>query len=144
MTCHQPVSQTVLSDVPPPHYPHMPLNAPRERHLVAKSGTNWGLVDLRSCSIVCNRLSWLFKSTLQYIVFIFICTPQCPLRPPKPPVSPQWPPPQYRHLVVKGGTTVSQHYMSSACGSGCCFVRCTPIPHVPPGRGILWPRVVLT
>ena len=52
MTCHQPVGQAaVLSGVPPPPY------APKERHLVAKSGTKVGLVDLSSCSIVCNRPS---------------------------------------------------------------------------------------
>ena len=33
--------------------------------------------------------------------------------------------PQYRHLVVKSGTTVGQHHMSPACRVGCCFVRCT-------------------
>ena len=39
--------------------------------------------------------------------------------------------------------------MSSAWGSGYCFIRCT-LPHqplcplIPPGRGIWWPRVLLT
>ena len=37
-------------------YPH-PLNVPRERHLVAKSGINWGPVDLSSCYFICSRLS---------------------------------------------------------------------------------------
>ena len=61
-----------------------------------------------------------------------------------------YPHPQYMDLVVKIGTTAGQHGMSSACGSGWCYVRCTPIPafpyapSVPPGRGICWPRVVLT
>ena len=49
--------------------------------------------------------------------------PAWPLMPP--------PPPQYRHLVVKSGTTAGKHHMSSACGSGCCFMRCTPTPTYP-------------
>ena len=84
--------------------------------------------------ILCNRLS-----------SFFICNPQSPLTPLHPLTPP--PHPQYRHLVVKSGTTGGQHHMSSACGSDCCFVRCTP-PHMPPqcppGRGIWSPRVVLT
>ena len=55
--------------------------------------------------------------------------------------------PQYRHLVVKSGTTAGQHDMSSACGSGWCYFRCTPTPsppQCPPGRSIWWPRVVIT
>ena len=51
---------------------------PRELHLVAKSGTNWGLVHLNSCSIVCSTLSWLFKSLLEY-THNFLCNPKCPL-----------------------------------------------------------------
>ena len=43
----------IQSDVPP------------LRHLVAKNGTNIGPVGLSSCSIVCNRPSAVFKSTLQ-------------------------------------------------------------------------------
>ena len=46
-----------------------------------------------------------------------------------------WPPNttylQKKNLVVKSGTTAGKHDMSSACGSGCCFVRCTP-PLIPP------------
>ena len=61
------------------------------------------------------------------------------------------PQPQYGHLVVKSGTTAGRHSMSSACGSGWCFVRCT-LPHwsppyapsMPPSIGIWWPRVILT
>ena len=52
--CLQHVCQAaVLSDVQHPP----PLNAPRERHLVAKSGTYLGPVHMSSCAIVCNRLS---------------------------------------------------------------------------------------
>ena len=89
--------------------------------------------------VLCNRLS-----------SFYICNPQCPLMPPMPPASPLTPPPQYRHLVVKTGTTACQHDMSSACGSDWCFIRSTPTPspHMPPqspaGRCIWWPRVVLT
>ena len=124
MTCHQPVGQAVvLSDVPP-----WPLNAPMERHLVAKSHTNLGLVDLSSdylefSRVLCNRLS-----------SFFICSPQMPPTHPAGPLMPLHPlsapnslhtHSQYMHLVVKSGTTAGQHDMSSACGSGCCFVRCT-------------------
>ena len=42
------VSQAaVLSQVSPPSLPHAP-QCPRERHLVAKSGSNVGPVDLSS------------------------------------------------------------------------------------------------
>ena len=74
-------------------------------------------------------------------------TTWCPLIPLHPLLAPQHPYPQNRNLVVKSGTTAGEHDMSSASGSGCCFVRCTPTPHtpsMPPGRGIWWPRVVLT
>ena len=55
MICHQPVHQAaVLSDI---QHPLMPLNAPRERHLVAKSGTDLGSVHMSSCAIVYNRPS---------------------------------------------------------------------------------------
>ena len=60
MTCHQPVGQAVVvTHTPPPH-------APMERHMVAKSGTNLGLVDLSSdylefSRVLCNRLSSFFK-----------------------------------------------------------------------------------
>ena len=58
LTFGQPLGQAdVLSDVPLHHNPHMPLNAPRQRDLVAKSGTNLGPTDLSSSSIVCNRPS---------------------------------------------------------------------------------------
>ena len=63
--------------------------------------------------------------------------------------TPTPPPPQYRHLVVKTGTTAGQHDITSACGSGWCFVRCNPfpitpyVPLMPPGRGSEWWRVVL-
>ena len=67
--------------------------------------------------------------------------------PPTPPLDPQCPT-QYRHIVGKSGTTAGQHDMSSACRSGWCFVRCTPsppyAPAMSPGKGICWPRVVLT
>ena len=47
MTCYQPVGQAaVLSHVP--LHSLMTLNAPRERHLVAKNGSNLGPVDLSS------------------------------------------------------------------------------------------------
>ena len=60
----------------------------------------------------------------------FICNPQCPLTPPDAPTPNPTP---VRHLVVKGGTTAGQHDMSSACGSGCCFDRCTyPLTLMPP------------
>ena len=71
-----------------------------------------------------------------------------PLHPHQPPWCPM--PPQYTHLVVKSGTTVGQHDMSSACRSGWCFVRCAPTPsppmppQCPPGIGIWWTRMVLT
>ena len=42
------------------------------------------------------------------------------------------PHPQYRHLVLKSGTTAGQHDIWSDCGSGWCLVRCTPPPHHPP------------
>ena len=67
-------------------------------------------------------------------------TPWCPHKPLTPhPV---------RHLVVKSGTTSGQHNISSACGSGWCFVRYNPTPSplcplMPPGRGIWWLRMVL-
>ena len=64
--------------------------------------------------------------------------------PPTPPAGPWHPYPQKRNLVVKSGTTTGEHDMSSACGAGCCFVTCTPTPSMSPGRGIWWPRVVLT
>ena len=48
-------------------------------------------------------------------------TPACPAIP--------WHPiPQNRNLVVKSSATAHEHDMSWACGSGCCFVRCTPHP----------------
>ena len=49
-----------------------------------------------------------------------------PLHPAKPNT-----PTPVRHLVVKSGTTAGQHDKSSACGSGWCFVRCTPTPLIP-------------
>ena len=120
-----------------PH-PHHLLNAPRVeafgRQEWYKLGTHlpqlmfYCLQDcLEFSRVLCNRLS-----------SFFICDPQCPHQPPL------CPHPKYRHLVVKSGTTAHQHDMSSACGSGWCFVRCTSTPSMPPGRGILWPRVVLT
>ena len=60
---------------------------------------------------------------------------------PTLPASPNTPYLQNRNLVVKSGTTACEHDMSWACGSGCCFVRCTSTPSMPPGRGIMWPRV---
>ena len=61
----QPVGQAdILSDVPPSHYLPMPLNAPRYRHLVAKSGTNLGPIDLSPCAIVCKRPSCLLLSSV--------------------------------------------------------------------------------
>ena len=84
------------------------------------------------------------------------CCPLSPLHllmPPTPPdapytpAGPNTPYPQNRNLVVKSGTTAGEHDMSSACGSGCCFVRCIPTPSypsMPSGRGIWWPRMVLT
>ena len=125
MTCHQPVGQAaVLSDVPHP-YPLMPP----ERGIWWLSGTNLGPVHMSSCAIVCSRLSLSFQEYFARDYSCFICNPQCPLTPLATPdgclAS------QYRHLVVKSGTTAGQHNMSSACGSGCCFVRCTP-PHIPP------------
>ena len=57
---------------------------------------------------------------------------------------PPWCPcPQYRHLVLNSGTTAGQHDMSSACGSGWCFVRCTQYPHHPLCP-IWWLRVLQT
>ena len=69
----------------PPHHPLCPLNSPRYRHLVAKSGTNMGPIDLKSCVIICNRPSCLVyylvfnrpclvlmsTSSLQYTIFSF-------------------------------------------------------------------------
>ena len=76
--------------------------------------------------------------------------PDAPWHPyaPLAPLMPH-PHPQYRHLVVKSGTTAGQHDIWSACGSGWCLVRCTfspspPCPLMSPGRGIWWPRVVWT
>ena len=90
-------------------------------------------------------------------------TPQSHLTPPTPPAGTLHPPDaptplqapnapplplqQYRHLVVKSGTTAGQHDMPSACGSGCCFVRCTSTPSwpsMPQWRCTWWPGVVLT
>ena len=113
-----PVDQAVvLSDAPP-----CPLNA----HHGQASVTNLGPVDLSSdylefSRVLCNRLSSFFK-----------CNPQFPLMSLTPLLAPNAPSHhQYRHLTVKSGTTAGQHDMSSACGSGCCFVRCTPIPSCP-------------
>ena len=78
-----------------------------------------------------------------------ICNPPVPPDVYYTPISSLDTSPQYRHLVVKSVTTTGQHDMSSACRSGWCFVRCTPypitpMPSIPPGRGIWWPRIVLT
>ena len=91
---------------------------------------------LQFSTVLCNRLS-----------SFLICNPQCPtpLLPPDTPLP-------VRHLVAKSGTTSGEHDMSPACGSGWCFVRCTPSltpnPHMSPqyphGRAIWWPRMVLT
>ena len=83
--------------------------------------------------VFCNRAS-----------SFFICNSQCPTAPfalCQPLDTPT--PDQYRHLVVKSGTTAGQHDMSSAWRSGLHFVRCTPphhplCPSIPPGRGIWW------
>ena len=104
----------------------------------------WAQMYIEFSRVFCNRLSSFFR-----------CNPPMPLMLSMPLVGPNSPytpagpqcPHQYRYLVIKSGTTAGQHDMSSACGSGCCFVRCTPSPHapsMPPGRGIWWPRVVLT
>ena len=50
---------------------------------------------------------------------------------PYTPAGPQHPYPRNRDLVVRSGTTTGEHDMSSACGSGSCFVRCTPTPSYP-------------
>ena len=73
-------------------------------------------------SAVFNRMSPVFKSTLQYCLDFSDVTPVGPLDalPPTPP--------QYRHLVVKIGTTAGQHNMWSACGPYWCLVKCTPSP----------------
>ena len=108
---------------------------------MAKNGINLGPVDLSS-----DVLSFHEYFTIDHFHFSYV-TPQCP----DTPICPLYthPHPQYRYLVVKSGTTAGHHDMSSACGSGWCFVRCTPtpspsMPWIPPGRGIWWPRVVLT
>ena len=70
--------------------------------------------------VLCNRLSSFFR-----------CHPSMP---PTPPVGPldDPTPPQYRHLVVKSGTTAGQYDMLSSCMSGWCLVRCTPSPNPTP------------
>ena len=55
-------------------------------------------------SAVFNRPSWVFKV---------------------------YPHPQYRHLVLKNGTTAGPHDIWSGWGSGWCLVRCTLPPHHP-------------
>ena len=117
---------------PLPITPTCPINAPRKRHLMAKSGTNLGLVDLSYCSIVCNRSTWVFEYFAIDCLHLSYVTPNAPWHPS--------PHPQYRQLVVKSGTSAGQHDISSACGSGWCLLRCTPSPtHSPthtPSRGI--------
>ena len=39
--------------------------------------------------------------------------------------------PQYRHLVLKNGTTTGQQDIWSDCRSVWCLIRCTPSPHHP-------------
>ena len=57
---------------------------------------------------------------------------------------PPWCPHPYRYLVVKSGTTVGQHHMSSVCGLGCCFVRCTPQVEASAGQEMYYNHVSLT
>ena len=110
-------------------------------------------------SSVFNRPSWVFKSMFSVCnrpSSFFRCNPQPPMPPnasytPCQPLSS--PHPQYRHLVVKLGTTSGQHDIWSAFRSGWSVVRCTsyPItlptppqyPTTSPGRGIYWPQIVL-
>ena len=79
-------------------------------------------------SEVFNRLSSLFRVLCNRPSSFFRCNAQ---HPPMPLSAWSMLPPQYRHLVVKSGTTAGQHDTSSAHGSDWCFVRCTP-PPMPP------------
>ena len=144
MTCHQSVGQAdVLSDVPTPPTPSIPPGRSIwwPRVLLAYVQLTWAhillsaIYHLEFLRVLCKRL------------FHFSYVAPMPTDTPTPPANPWHPiPPQYRHLVAKSGITAGQHDMSSACGSGWCFVRCTNTTHPlnPPGRGIWWPRVVLT
>ena len=76
-------------------------------------------------------LTWVWLTWAQTSLF-FRCNLPMPsdcLMPLSAPLIPHHHP-QYRHQVVKSGTTAGQHDISSACGSSWCFVRCTP-PHHP-------------
>ena len=117
---------------PHPHYPPIPLQCPQVEEFGGQEwyelGFHWPELMFYSlqCSIdhlefsrvLCNRPSWFFRCH--------------PLIPPDTPYGPHWPHPhphpQYRHLVLKSGTTAHQHDIWSACGSGWCLVRCTPSP----------------
>ena len=107
-----------------PSLPPHALSAPQREAYGGQSGTNLGPVHMSSCAIVCNRPSLSFQEYFaRDCIHISYVTPQCPS---DTPYTTCWPlTHQYRHLVVKSGSTAGQHNMSSACGSGCCFVTCT-------------------
>ena len=96
-------------------------------YLVAKSGTNLDPIDLSSCSIVCS-VQQTVLSFQEYFAIDCLDFSDVPPMPPTCLVGPFDAPPQYRHLVVKSGTTAGQHDMWSTCGSGWCLVKCTPSP----------------
>ena len=109
-----------LHPLPVPQHPLHPCQSPDTLHPLLTPDALWAPTPL------------LAPNTLHP------CWPPMPLTP----ASPNTPYPQDRNLVVNSGSTAYEHEMSWACGSGCCFVRCTPTPQCPPGRGISWPRVV--
>ena len=88
--------------------------------------------------VLCSRPSWLFR-----------CHLHCPLTPPLVPLIHQ-PLPPVQASSGQEWTTAGQHDIWSTCGSGWCFVICTPhpitpcMPLMPQGRGICWPRSVWT
>ena len=118
-------------------YPPVEASGGQEWYEVGSQWSDLMFYCLQFSTVLCNRLSSFFH----------IYTPNAP-QCPYTPVAPLTPHFQYRHLVVKSGTTAGQHDMSSTCGSGWCFVRCTPSltpqphmsPQCPPGRAIWWPR----
>ena len=114
---------------PPSHYPICPLNAPGRgiwwpRVVLTWVALTWAYVLLSAIDhlefsrVLCNRVS-------EFHIF----NPSVPPIPPSVPLTSH--PPQYRHVMVRSGTTAGQHDMSSTCGSGWCFVRCTPHPITP-------------
>ena len=84
--------------------------------------------------VLCNRQS-----------SFFICNPQCSYTPCWLPWYPTPPKPQYRHLVVKSGTTAVQHSMSSWKKNGTDVYTTDPsLDEHPPSKAIWCPRMVLT